>query len=208
MKKIVIFILAVAMVFVPTYGWAATTAPSASVTLVVNPLPTATVNGGASVNVFIGDIVNLAVNSPGTSTGGNPTYAWGATGGTLSATNVATPTLNTAGLTAGAYTAACTVTNDVGAMTSNTVTINVFDPSAVIVTITSSTGTIGTLPNVEGNTGSAVTFTATVSSGTITSCVWYHDGNPIAGQTTATLTLSSPTTADSGAITVVANVTP
>lgn len=171
MKKLILAIAIMALLAAPSAM--AATGQSNTVGLTINQLPLATINAAASEEAYENGaqgtgVIQLAVTAPGTSTGPNPTYLWTASAGVLSNPAIANPTVDITGVPAGTLTFSCVVTNDIGPMTSNNVTLEIY----ALPTVTIATNPVMT-PNppgppddlLEQNFGATVVYTATVAGG-------------------------------------------
>ena len=166
------------------------TATSSTATLTVNPAaiaPTITTQP-VSQTVTAGANVSFTVAASGTAP---LSYRWrlnganiaGATSATLSLTSVTT------GQSGGSY--SCVVSNSAGTATSSAATLTV-NPAAVAPTIT-------TPPTSQTVTaGANVSFTVVASGTAPLGYQWRLNGANLAGATSATLTLTSVTTGQSG----------
>lgn len=142
----------------------------------------------ASATVPQGSAATLTVIAAGA---GPLTYRWNGPVDTVSPDHT-TATLSTA--LPGTFTVTVEVTNAMGTMTST--------PATVVVTPTPP-AIVGQPADLTAGIGRSVTFTAGVAGTVPFTFQWYRDGQPIAGATAATLTLSAVTSADAGAYSAV-----
>ena len=175
-----------------TVGNSAGSVTSSAATLTVNPAvvaPTITTQP-VSQTVTAGANVSFTVVANGTAP---LTYQWKLGGANVSGSTSAT--LNLTGVTtgqAGSYT--CTVGNSAGSVTSSAATLTV-NPAVVAPTIT-------TQPVSQTVSAGANVSFAVASSGTAPlSYQWKQNGVIVSGGTSATLNLTSVTTAQAGSYT-------
>ena len=165
-------------------------ATSSAAVLTVNPavVAPAITTQPVSQTVTAGANVNFTVAASGTAPLG---YQWRLNGATLAGATSATLTLNsvTTGQSGGSYT--CVVSNSAGTATSAAATLTV-NPAPVAPTIT-------THPASQTVTaGANVNFTVAASGTAPLGYQWRLNGANISGATSATLTLTSVTTGQSG----------
>jgi len=145
----------------------------------------------ASQTVNAGATVIFTVSATGTAP---LNYQWKKSGVNISGATTATLTLSSV-TTASAGNYAVTVTNSAGSITSSTATLT--------VNVVTAAPTITTQPASQTVTaGATVTFTVNATGTAPLSYQWMKGGASISGATTATLTLSSVTTASAGSYTV------
>ncbi len=144
-----------------------------------------TVTAGANVSFTV-----AATGSPA------PTLQWQKNGGAIAGQTTATLSLsNVQAADAASYT--CVATNSAGTATSNAATLTV-NPAATAPAFT-------TQPSSQSVTaGASVSFTVVATGSPTPTLQWQKNGGAIAGQTTATLSLSNVQAADAASYTCVA----
>ncbi|HVU17052.1 MAG TPA: immunoglobulin domain-containing protein [Candidatus Didemnitutus sp.] len=162
---------------------------SSGATLTVNSAPVFTTQPvGQTVNA--GSAVTFSAAATGTPA---PTYQWKKNGTAISGATASSYTISSAQSTdAASYTVVAT--NSVGSATSATATL----------TVKATLPVISTQPFSQTLTaGGQVTFFVTASSSSSMTYQWYKNGSRISKATTATYSISSTATSDSGTYTVV-----
>lgn len=140
-----------------------------------NDIPSATISMNTVVEIdgvaesYVAGTDTFALDVAGTGTGPY-SYDWSSPDASadaaISDSTAQSPTINIGGLAAGTYTFSCNVTNAVGPMTSNTVTLMIYDHVTVLLTSIPPANPVAPLDGAtEVNIPNPVVFTANASGG-------------------------------------------
>lgn len=168
-----------------------TSSSAATLTVVATAIAPTITAPPQSQTLYTGQTLALSVTTAGTSPF---TYQWAKDNAPLAGATAATFNGASAAVTdAGNYTV--TITNDAGSITS--------DPVPVAIT-TATAPAITTQPVAQSVVaGATVTFSVTATGNPLPTYQWRRNSAPLAGATSATLTLTNVTTANAGLYSVV-----